>query len=1037
MTIATSSNSSVRDISGATDGLKLPLPPVSLEFPLREQQSSSEIQRHRYVRKGGSRDAKHAVIGRGGFGTVYKYHRDDSLTPNPSLDQAEAGKCTSTYWQPVHAPSSVLLNGDGEPDRKPTSSQLGKLGKVVPSFEISKESGQDPRDVASSKDPAKECRKKAPSIIVVKVCKTPSSGSYDELPKTKLADKKTRQAALRDDTGKHIRIVRGEARIFRYLQATQKVRNGVKDSHLVRLLADLPSRRPDGTEEPLPLDDTPPIRLLVFEKLVELGCDLKPDGTWAKAKTPWSREKVEEFALDIAKGLRFLHMHNVTHGDLKPSNLMRDPRTGKVKIIDLGASRRFIRLPNFERESVTVVEEVDEAHITRNKAVPTLPSSQCEGLGSLTGSPHYMAPEVLLQSSRYTSASGNLYSVLEDYELRPERLPEVEARKYFQLALTDFKRGWGIKADIWSWACTVLSLLTRTLADRRLAGSNTICPFPFDSETETPDTLFPMHSPASHELELPRFHAWSRQNPLTIMATTVEGRALPVFARWMDSCLLSLVRQALKHQDDRPTAAVISEILESDQKSRSPTTPTATSPTMRAATHCESSPSIASQDLTKVDDQIGQEPKLAKLEGQAESMFETASSSSDKKMEVKAEDEQVEVLVSSDDQPATKALRDRGGFDQSRPPPLALQQISNSLSEQHCAPIVDGGLEDAGGNASLRHDGMNFPPSVAHGQPRMSMISDVCPDPGFDLQSQGGLYYLVPRRTEDVELMHEDPTIRNPSECWNNGTNLPSGRVHGPARSLRKLPSLFGQKLRTMRTKSSFFRPSSPSFPNGPIELELKPQGVALSNYRNPGESDTWGIRRNSFFEPQAFAFRGQGGQPLPDASRSPLQLNSQEQKQDFGMEDEKNLRPPPILVANAFRRCRACGGSGIDRVQQGENYPPHLKGRTLIEMARPVSMVFAPSTEGRDSRRSSASSATSGVKPSLALLPSTVSPYPCPEGRLLSGRDPGKRAGTPSYSGFKRTTDPSTLSKDTSQTIASIFRKASLSSYPSVVRKR
>lgn len=152
--------------------------------------------------------------------------------------------------------------------------------------------------------------------------------------------------------------------------------------------------------------------------------------------------------------LQFLHEHHVVHGDLKPSNFMRCPKTGHVKLIDLGASRRWVRLHNCDKERTSAVEELDQAvkcgYVDMAKPGQIL----CEGLGSLTGSPHFMAPEVLLQAGRYLSEDGLARSILDDHMNDDSLLPNVPSARLLEAAYRDFKRGWGIKADVWSWACS-------------------------------------------------------------------------------------------------------------------------------------------------------------------------------------------------------------------------------------------------------------------------------------------------------------------------------------------------------------------------------------------------------------------------------------------------------------------------------------------------------------------------------------------------------------------------------------------------------
>lgn len=59
---------------------------------------------------------------------------------------------------------------------------------------------------------------------------------------------------------------------------------------------------------------------------------------------------------------------------------MQDPRTGDVKIIDLGASRRFVRLPNSEGEDMNAVETMDRALCPGTLAPSTFTDVFDEGL---------------------------------------------------------------------------------------------------------------------------------------------------------------------------------------------------------------------------------------------------------------------------------------------------------------------------------------------------------------------------------------------------------------------------------------------------------------------------------------------------------------------------------------------------------------------------------------------------------------------------------------------------------------------------------
>ncbi|PWZ02286.1 hypothetical protein BCV70DRAFT_215651 [Testicularia cyperi] len=537
-------------------------PPRTLEFPVH---GGKLVRYHLSAQKGDStvdlgNDPNAVVLGKGGFGCVYRYAIDESFTPPSSFD---------------------LTQSLGSISGEPSASRKGKaLGQLFTGCDRTQKShclaGRDTIEKVAVISSLQRPRPRIPSVVAVKLCRTPCSGSFDELQKTGLLDKKRRRADMLDDNLSHIRVVRGEGRIFAYLQAARQRSPRLQEPPLVKLLANLPPNgrssadiarlgmagsEDEGEEDENGDDDSLPTRLLVFEKMLELDCEQTPQG-WVRSREPWNRQRIEKVALEVIQGLQFLHEHNVTHGDLKPSNLMLDPRTGIVKIIDLGASRRFVQLPNRERNNRSAVEEMDQAVLGRGECLPTLDPNLCEGLGSLTGSPYYMAPEILLQATRYTDVSGRSRSVLEDYEHDYRSVLPAHDWPHFHIGLTDLRRGWGIRADVWSWACTVQALLLKTIPEEKRPSTCIISPFDFSFSRHRDEVLEPLYEKSPDENNVPRFHQWCRALPLLIVRVTLEPVQLLPEANLCSPALQSALRKALRHQDRRPSADAICKGLE-------------------------------------------------------------------------------------------------------------------------------------------------------------------------------------------------------------------------------------------------------------------------------------------------------------------------------------------------------------------------------------------------------------------------------------------------------------------------------------------
>ncbi|KAG7400200.1 hypothetical protein PHYBOEH_006739 [Phytophthora boehmeriae] len=150
------------------------------------------------------------------------------------------------------------------------------------------------------------------------------------------------------------------------------------------------------------------LRSLKHEHIVKyLGCHVDNDAQTLSIFTEWvpggslehnrklfggNERVVRRFTHQILSGVAYLHSKSIIHQDIKPTNILVD-QNGVVKIADFGSSRLI------------------------NSA-----TTNCNASGSsrsLHGTPNYMAPEVIKQST-----------------------------------------GRSRKADIWSIGCTVLRLLT-------------------------------------------------------------------------------------------------------------------------------------------------------------------------------------------------------------------------------------------------------------------------------------------------------------------------------------------------------------------------------------------------------------------------------------------------------------------------------------------------------------------------------------------------------------------------------------------------
>jgi len=86
----------------------------------------------------------------------------------------------------------------------------------------------------------------------------------------------------------------------------------------------------------------------------------------------FSNDEFFELAIQGLEGLNAAHEKGILHGDIKPENIMLTPE-GRVKILDFGVAKRFSLGGH---EATLTVETLS---------------------GSISGTPAYMAPEVLMQ----------------------------------------------------------------------------------------------------------------------------------------------------------------------------------------------------------------------------------------------------------------------------------------------------------------------------------------------------------------------------------------------------------------------------------------------------------------------------------------------------------------------------------------------------------------------------------------------------------------------------------------------------------------
>ena len=114
-----------------------------------------------------------------------------------------------------------------------------------------------------------------------------------------------------------------------------------------------------------------------------------------QSQNQWGLEKFLTIAIKITESLAAIHKNNIIHKDINPSNIVYNPQTEKLKIIDFGISSRL------SQEFLTV-----------------LPPEQLEGTLS------YIAPEQTGRMNRGIDYRSDFYSLgVTFYELLTNKLP--------------------------------------------------------------------------------------------------------------------------------------------------------------------------------------------------------------------------------------------------------------------------------------------------------------------------------------------------------------------------------------------------------------------------------------------------------------------------------------------------------------------------------------------------------------------------------------------------------------------------------------